>query len=100
MLGPTKHRDLDRPAVVSLEHLVPQDHFYCRLDATLSEISRVLRPGGRYLNLATISVQCPSLRKQYESRHLRSLGYVALNHRQSQATVLLHCHYLRQIRRD
>ena len=35
MLGPSKHRDLDRPAVVSLERLVPPDHFYRQLDAAL-----------------------------------------------------------------
>ncbi|MDP9374148.1 MAG: IS1182 family transposase [Chloroflexota bacterium] len=35
MLGPPKVRDLDRPALVSLEALVPRDHFYRRLDATL-----------------------------------------------------------------
>ena len=35
MLGPSKHRDLDRPAVVSLERLVPADHFYRHLDAAL-----------------------------------------------------------------
>ena len=35
MLGPQKVRCLDRPAVVSLEMLVPRDHFYRYLDATL-----------------------------------------------------------------
>ena len=35
MLGPSKRRDLDRPAVVSLERLVPQNHFYRQLDAEL-----------------------------------------------------------------
>ncbi len=35
MLGPPKARDLARPALVSLEALVPEDHFYRRLDATL-----------------------------------------------------------------
>jgi transposase len=35
MLGPSKPRDLDRPAVVSLERLVPADHFYRHLDAHL-----------------------------------------------------------------
>jgi transposase len=35
MLGPSKHRDLDRPVVVSLERLVPHDHFYRQLDAAL-----------------------------------------------------------------
>ena len=35
MLGPSKSRDLDRPAIVSLERLVPPDHFYRLLDAAL-----------------------------------------------------------------
>jgi len=35
MLGPQKVRRLDRPAVVSLETLVPRDHFYRYLEATL-----------------------------------------------------------------
>jgi hypothetical protein len=35
MLGPSKRRDLDRPAVVSLERLVPPNHFYRHLDAAL-----------------------------------------------------------------
>ena len=35
MLGPSKTRDLDRPAIVSLERLVPPDHFYHHLDAAL-----------------------------------------------------------------
>ena len=35
MLGPLKRRDLDRPVVASLEALVPRDHFYRHLDATL-----------------------------------------------------------------
>jgi transposase len=35
MLGPPKPRRLDEPIVVSLEELVPQDHFYRHLDATL-----------------------------------------------------------------
>jgi hypothetical protein len=35
MLGPAKHRDLDRPTVASLERLVPADHFYRHLDAAL-----------------------------------------------------------------
>jgi len=35
MLGPSKTRDLDRPAIVSLERLVPADHFYRHLDAAL-----------------------------------------------------------------
>lgn len=35
MLGPSKRRDLDRPAVVSLERLVPRDNFYRHLDAAL-----------------------------------------------------------------
>jgi transposase len=35
MLGPSKSRNLDRPAIVSLERLVPADHFYRHLDAAL-----------------------------------------------------------------
>jgi len=35
MLGPPKRRTLDRPVSVSLEELVPDDHFYRHLDAAL-----------------------------------------------------------------
>ena len=35
MLGPAKPRRLDEPITVSLEELVPQDHFYRHLEATL-----------------------------------------------------------------
>ena len=35
MLGPPKSRDLDQPVLISLEALVPADHFYRRLDAAL-----------------------------------------------------------------
>jgi hypothetical protein len=35
MLGPAKRRTLDQPVVVSLERLVPADHFYRHLDAAL-----------------------------------------------------------------
>ncbi len=35
MLGPAKGRALDRPALVSLEALVPADHCYRQLDRTL-----------------------------------------------------------------
>jgi transposase len=35
MLGPLKQRELDRSVLVSLERLVPADHFYRHLDATL-----------------------------------------------------------------
>jgi hypothetical protein len=35
MLGPPKERNLDRSVLVSLERLVPADHFYRHLDATL-----------------------------------------------------------------
>ena len=35
MLGPPKTRDLARPAVVSVEALVPAGHFYRHLDAKL-----------------------------------------------------------------
>ena len=35
MLGPPKSRDLDRSVLVSLETLVPKDHFYHHLENTL-----------------------------------------------------------------
>jgi len=35
MLGPSKARDLDRPIVVSLDQLVPADHFYRHLEGEL-----------------------------------------------------------------
>ena len=35
MLGPPKPRRLDQPITVSLEDLVPADHFYRLLDAKL-----------------------------------------------------------------
>ena len=35
MLGPPQARELDRPVLASLEALVPGDHFYRHLDATL-----------------------------------------------------------------
>jgi len=35
MLGPPTARTLDRPVLASLETLVPTDHFYRYLDATL-----------------------------------------------------------------
>jgi transposase len=35
MVGPPKPRRLDEPVAVSLEDLVPRDHFYRHLDATL-----------------------------------------------------------------
>jgi transposase len=35
MLGPPKKRELDRSVLVSLERLVPADHFYRHLEATL-----------------------------------------------------------------
>ncbi len=35
MLGPVKSRHLDPPVVVSLDALVPQDHFYRHLEARL-----------------------------------------------------------------
>jgi len=35
MLGPPKARDLDDPIRVSLNDLVPSDHFYRHLDRTL-----------------------------------------------------------------
>src|SRR5690349_19018975 len=36
MLGPVKLRCLDRPVAVSLEDLVPANHFYRHLDAKLN----------------------------------------------------------------
>jgi len=35
MLAPAKPRGLNQPIVVSLEDLVPQDHFYRHLEAKL-----------------------------------------------------------------
>ena len=35
MLGPAKPRRLDQPIAVSLEDIVPRDHFYRHLEATL-----------------------------------------------------------------
>jgi transposase len=35
MLGPAKRRDLDRPVIVSLDALVPADHFYRHLHTAL-----------------------------------------------------------------
>jgi hypothetical protein len=35
MLGPVKPRHLSEPITVSLEDLVPRDHFYRHLEATL-----------------------------------------------------------------
>ena len=35
MLGPAKPRRLDQPITLSLEDLVPVDHFYRHLEATL-----------------------------------------------------------------
>jgi len=35
MLGPSKNRDLDHPVLVSLETLIPQDHFYRHLEKKL-----------------------------------------------------------------
>jgi hypothetical protein len=35
MLGPPKRRCLDQPTRISLEDLVPTNHFYRHLDATL-----------------------------------------------------------------
>ncbi len=35
MLGPVKARDLNRPVSVSLDHLVPTDHFYRHLEHEL-----------------------------------------------------------------
>ena len=52
MLGPAKPRRLDQPIAVSLEELVPQDHFYRHLEATLDLgfvrewVQRALRRAG------------------------------------------------------
>jgi hypothetical protein len=35
MLGPAQSRDLTVPVVVSLDRLVPRDHFYRHLEAAL-----------------------------------------------------------------
>ncbi len=35
MLGPAKPRRLDAPIAVSLEDLIPSDHFYRHLEAKL-----------------------------------------------------------------
>src|SRR4051812_1946667 len=53
MLGPPKLRSVDRPIAVSLEDLVPMDHFYRHLDATLDLtfvrewVEECYKPGGR-----------------------------------------------------
>src|SRR4051795_13153726 len=53
MLGPPKTRSLDRPVAASLEDLVPTDHFYRHLDATLDLtfvrewVAELYKPGGR-----------------------------------------------------
>jgi transposase len=56
MLGPPKARDLDRPLLVSLERLVPPDHFYRHLEAKLdlSFVRDLVR--GRYAALGRPSV--------------------------------------------
>ena len=48
MLGPPKPRRLDAPIAVSLEDLIPRDHFHRHLQATLDlgfvrEWARVVR---------------------------------------------------------
>ena len=40
MLGPAKPRRLDQPIAVSLEDLVPADHFYRHLETTMTGWSR------------------------------------------------------------
>ena len=35
MLGPPKTRDLDRPVIISLDAVVPHDHFYRHLHRLL-----------------------------------------------------------------
>ena len=53
MLGPPKLRALDHPVTISLESLVPADHFYRHLDATLDLafvrewVEELYKPGGR-----------------------------------------------------
>ena len=53
MLGPPKPRRLDSPIAVSLEVLVPQDHFYRHLEAKLDLgfvrdlVSSTYKEGGR-----------------------------------------------------
>jgi hypothetical protein len=44
VLGPPKPRRLDVPAVVSLEDLIPQNHFYRHLQAKL-DLSFVIAAG-------------------------------------------------------
>jgi hypothetical protein len=43
MLGPTKPRRLDEPIAVSLEELVPRDHFYRLLERVMDLVG--LRDG-------------------------------------------------------
>jgi transposase len=53
MLGPPKLRALDQPVTISLERLVPADHFYRHLDATLdltfvrAWVEELYKAGGR-----------------------------------------------------
>src|SRR5919199_108722 len=53
MLGPPKLRALDQPVTISLESLVPADHFYRHLDAQLDLtfvrewVERLYKTGGR-----------------------------------------------------
>ena len=53
MLGPAKLRSVDQPITVSLETLVPADHFYRHLDAQLDLsfvrewVAELYKPGGR-----------------------------------------------------
>jgi len=53
MLGPAKLRSVDQPITVSLEALVPADHFYRHLDAKLDLsfvrewVEELYKPGGR-----------------------------------------------------
>ena len=54
MIGPAKPRRLDQPNAVSLEELVPRDHFYRHLEAKLDlsfvrDWSRELYVGGQNL---------------------------------------------------
>ena len=56
MLGPPKSRDLDDPIRVSLEALVPPDHFYRHLERTLdlSFVRDVVR--GTYAGIGRPSI--------------------------------------------
>ncbi len=44
MVGPPTERDLDHSVLVSLERLVPPDHFYRHLDVALASPSPLSKP--------------------------------------------------------